>query len=72
MRVANGPGKLTQALAIDTNCDGYDMCGETPLLILEDAEYVLPEITFSSRVGISRATDLQWRFVIPGNPFVSR
>lgn len=67
----SGPGKLTQAMAIDRSCNGSSLfSGE---FHIEDAPE-LPEeaIGTSTRIGITRSRDLPWRKFIIGNPHVSR
>ncbi len=66
--LTNGPGKLCQAFHI-----GMELCGKPvggPLKIYHEMES--PPVQRSRRIGISKAKDLEWRFFIPGNPFVSR
>jgi len=60
--LANGPGKLCEALGITIEHDGLDLLdtGSTVHLLPGDA----PEVVMATpRVGISRATDRPWRFV---------
>jgi DNA-3-methyladenine glycosylase len=71
VELTNGPGKLCQALAIDRRHGGIDLCG--PLLFLADAPKLRALRT--PRVGIDYAgtwAERPWRFVVPGNPYVSR
>ena len=60
--VADGPGKLAQALGIDGTHDGTSVFdGPVQLLPrLGDA----PSIVATPRVGITRAQERQWRFVL--------
>ncbi len=71
--LTNGPGKMCQALDIDSHLYGYDVTqGEE--LWLEDPHETFP-IAVSARVNIDYAEeyrDKPWRFYIEGNPFVSR
>ncbi len=71
--LANGPGKLAQALGIfDTQLSGRSLGANT--LWLEAPEFPIraSEIISSPRIGISRGADTPWRFFIKDNPFVSR
>lgn len=63
--LADGPGKLCQALGIDGTHDGLDLFdpGAPIRLVLGDA---FTRHSIGSRVGITRATDLPWRFVARG------
>ena len=71
--LANGPGKLTQALGIkDTSLSGEKF---DPLSIyLEPPQKPIKaqDITTSPRIGIRRATDAPWRFYLKDNSFVSK
>lgn len=60
--LANGPGKLCQALGITLELNGTDLLAPSSVVRLEDGDP--PEIVMATpRVGISRATDLPWRFI---------
>lgn len=67
----NGPGKLTQAMAIESSCNGCSLLNEE--FFLEDApELPRTAIGTSTRIGISRSRELPWRRFITGNPYVSK
>lgn len=71
--LANGPGKLTQALGIDDRHRGLDLCvPDSPVLLLDDGTPPPPVPEAGPRVGISTAVDLPWRFSVPGEPHRSR
>ncbi|TVR87860.1 MAG: DNA-3-methyladenine glycosylase [Spirochaetaceae bacterium] len=63
--LCNGPGKLAQAFGITVERDNaHDLC-KGSLRILQPHGYELTaehELVESPRIGISRATDLNWRF----------
>ena len=65
----NGPGKLTQAMGIDSRHHGVDLCSG-PIYFASD-EKRKPKILTSSRVGITRAIDRPWRYFAADNRFVS-
>lgn len=67
--LCTGPGKLTQALGLDLAFDGHDMV-RSPLYILPGEP---PEtgIVATTRIGISRGTELPWRYLVEGDPNVS-
>jgi DNA-3-methyladenine glycosylase len=67
--LANGPGKLCLAMAIDKRLNGEDLLGESIYIL--DHEKPLT-IKRSPRIGIKAATEKPWRFFIAGNPFVSK
>ncbi len=67
----SGPGKLAQALAIDSGCNGKELFGHE--FFLENAPPLPPEmIGTSTRVGISRSRELPWRKFIRNNPNISK
>ncbi len=76
--LASGPAKLTQAMKIDKALYGVDMTRVGPLYIAAGppgdsplARAVIPVVA-TPRIGISKATDVLWRFVIEGSPYLSR
>jgi DNA-3-methyladenine glycosylase len=67
--LCSGPGKLCQALAITKEHDGLPL--DAPPFELRSRVEV-PEIVTARRIGITRATELSWRYLDAGSPFVSR
>jgi DNA-3-methyladenine glycosylase len=67
--LCSGPGKLCQALAITREHDGRPL--DAPPFQLEPRADV-PEIATGPRVGITRATELSWRYGLADSPFLSR
>lgn len=62
-RLADGPGKLCQALAIDRAVDGVRIRGST--LTLERGEAAAPEgVLVTPRIGITKAADWPLRFLL--------
>ena len=68
--LCRGPGRLCQAMAITKAHDGL-MMNQEPLWLGTPADFRSPRVAATPRVGISKATDLPWRFCIVDNPFVS-
>lgn len=66
----NGPAKLCQALAINKTMNGHNLV-ESPLRLRVQPE-VKKEVVTTTRVGISQAKDVPWRFYIKNSPYVSR
>ncbi len=64
-----GPGRLCQALAITKELDGARL-DRSPFAIY--APHEAPEILAVPRIGINRAEDRPWRFVVAGSRFLSR
>lgn len=67
--LCTGPGKLTRALGLDLGLDGHDMA-RSPLYVLP-GERLEEDILATTRIGISRGTDLPWRYLIDGDSDVS-
>lgn len=70
VKLANGPGKLTQALRISLKENGLPLFGG-PLAIC-DAENGHIQIVKTQRIGISAGKEHLFRFYIKDNLFVSR
>jgi DNA-3-methyladenine glycosylase len=68
-QLCSGPGKLCQALGITREHDGLAL--DVPPFRLEPRAEV-PEIVTGPRIGITRATDLSWRYMSAGSPYLSR
>lgn len=68
--LANGPGKLTSALAITLGHSGVDLTiGD--LTVRKGAPAPPGEIAVSPRIGISKAVDWPLRFFLRDNPYAS-
>ena len=71
-----GPGRLAQALGVDGSMNGSpvaaDIGGGRPgRLALLPRTAPVP-VAACPRIGISRAAELPWRFVLAGSPHLSR
>jgi DNA-3-methyladenine glycosylase len=71
VELTNGPGKLTQALAVSAENSGADLTQGRLVIAPPDAPRAV-EIQTGRRIGITRATDVPLRFWITGNRYVSR
>ena len=67
--LCSGPGKLCQALGITREHDGLAL--DVPPFRLEERVEV-PEIVAGPRIGITRGTELRWRYMNAGSPYLSR
>jgi DNA-3-methyladenine glycosylase len=67
--LASGPGRLCQALGVTKEHDGLPV-DRPPFDLRERTE--VPEIAVGVRIGITKATDLPWRYGLAGSPFLSR
>ncbi|WP_420454971.1 DNA-3-methyladenine glycosylase [Rubrivirga sp.] len=75
--LTNGPGKLTQAFGIAEAPDatrsrfhGADLT-TPPLFLAEGTPVADDAVETTSRIGLSRGIDLDYRFLVAGHPFVS-
>jgi DNA-3-methyladenine glycosylase len=77
LALTNGPAKLCAAMQIDRKLDGADLCDPaSPLLIAQnpDLDSFLAErrpIVTTTRVGITKAAHLPFRFYLANSAFVS-
>jgi DNA-3-methyladenine glycosylase len=71
--LCSGPARLAQAFGIDRGCDGADLV-TGPLRIVDDGTAPPDRPGVSTRVGLSagRGEDLAWRYLIAGDPNLSR
>lgn len=69
--LTNGPGKICEAFAFDRSHSGLDLTSDK-IFIIDGPSLKKSEIGVSKRIGISRSTELPWRFFIKGNKFLSR
>jgi DNA-3-methyladenine glycosylase len=70
--LTNGPGKLAQALHITKELYGADVTKEGPLNVSQGIDFSPESLCASSRIGISKAQEKEWRFYVCANPFVSK
>lgn len=70
LALCSGPGKLTQAMGITGRAHGRDLCSD-PAHGFHWSPAENLRIVESPRIGISKATELPWRFHLEGCPHVS-
>ena len=70
--LTNGPGKLCQALSITREQNGLNLTDSTQPLYLAADDFPKPKVKVTPRIGITKAAELKLRYLISGNPFVSR
>lgn len=68
-QLCSGPGKLCQALGVSREHDGLPI-DHAPFAFTPAARPA--DLAVGPRIGISRATDLPWRFGLAGSKFLSR
>jgi DNA-3-methyladenine glycosylase len=64
-RLADGPGKLCQAFAIDRSHDGTDLVVSAELFVADDGTRPPAEPLVGSRVGIRHGVEHPWRWRVP-------
>lgn len=69
--LTSGPGKLAKAYVIDKKMYGVDVTKRGELYVADDG-YVPKKIVATPRIGISKAEEKKWRFVVAGNEFLSK
>ncbi len=71
--LCSGPGKLTQALGIELEHNGLDLIGGPIVIRGRTAAWRDVEISVDTRIGITKATELPWRFCASArSKFLSR
>ncbi len=70
--LCSGPGKLTQALAVELEHNGTSLLDGPVRIEPPPAGTSAPELVAGPRIGITKATDLPWRFSQAGSRYVSR
>ena len=71
-RLCAGPGNLTQALGIALHHNGCDLARGSVRVSARPTAWSDVEISVSTRIGITKAPDLPWRFCAAGSRHVSR
>jgi DNA-3-methyladenine glycosylase len=75
-QLTSGPGRLCQALSIDRQLDGADLCAPQARLFLEADEPVSDDdVGVGPRINVrgdDNARNAPWRFYVKGNCYVSR
>ena len=68
-RLCAGPGRLCQALGIDSRLDGRSL-DQPPFELWRGDQPVT--VSAGPRIGISRGVETPWRFCLDGSRFLSR
>jgi DNA-3-methyladenine glycosylase len=71
-RLCSGPGKLTQALGISLGHNGCHLARGPVVISARPAAWRDVEVAVSTRIGITRALELPWRFCAAGSRYLSR
>jgi DNA-3-methyladenine glycosylase len=67
--LCSGPGRLCEALAVTREHDGLAL-DRAPFELRAGAHPV--EVRTAPRIGITRAAELPWRYVLAGSRYLSR
>ena len=70
--LCSGPGKLTQALDIELVHNGCDLAQGPVVFAPRPRARRDVEVVVDTRIGITKAAELPWRFLASGSRFVSR
>ena len=70
--LCSGPGKLTQALGIELVDNGCDLSLGPVVIGRRPRAWREAQVASSKRIGITKATDLEWRFCAVGSRCLSR
>jgi len=70
--LCSGPGKLTQALGVSLRENGCSLARGPVRIGPRQGDWLEPRVVLGTRIGISRAVDLPWRFCAADSPYVSR
>jgi len=70
--LCSGPGKLTEALGVSMAQNGSSLLRRPFTLAGPVPEWERASVVTGTRIGISKAAELPWRFCAAGSPFVSR
>lgn len=68
--LTNGPAKWCQALGVNLDLNGHDL-KQAPFRLIFQPNIPSANVTTTTRIGISKAKDVPWRFYITDNPYVS-
>ena len=71
IRLLSGPGKIGRAFGLTLEDNGRDFT-RGPLGLAAGSPVPDREVAVSPRIGISRAVDLPYRFVVRGSPSLSK
>jgi DNA-3-methyladenine glycosylase len=69
--LTNGPGKLCSALGITGSMSAKPL-QRKPLRVRQGERIPDNEVRVTTRIGITRAADWPMRWIVDGNPFVSK
>ena len=69
--LCSGPGRLCQALGVTHALNG-ERLDRKPFRVVPRSDEARHRVAESTRIGISKAREMPWRFVLDGSKFLSR
>jgi len=69
--LCSGPGKLTQALGVKLVENGGDLYNGPIRIRPRESAWLEPNVVQGTRIGITKAVELRWRFCVADNRYVS-
>lgn len=72
LELTNGPGKLTEALGIGLELNGVSLSDGPIQIEPRRASERAPDVVVGTRIGITKAVELEWRFCDATSKYVSR
>ena len=70
--LSSGPGKLTQALGVSLEANACDLAAGPVVVEAPPPGWGDVAVAVGTRIGITKAAELPWRFAVAGNRYVSR
>jgi DNA-3-methyladenine glycosylase len=70
--LCSGPGKLAKAFGVTGAQNGLDLVRGSDMHILEGRPVPRSRVSRTTRVGVTLGAERRWRFIVTGDPFVSR
>jgi DNA-3-methyladenine glycosylase len=72
LKLTSGPGRLAEAFGITRKRDNEkDLTDQKSDLFVADDGFPALEVQVTKRIGITKAVDHPWRYIVAGSPFVS-
>jgi len=70
--LCSGPGKLAKAFGVTGTQNGLDLVRSSDMHILAGPTIPRSRVSRTTRVGVTLGAEQRWRFIVTGDPFVSR
>ena len=70
--LCSGPGKLTQAMGIGPDCHMESIVAEVPDVVRGFYGKSSSKVVTDTRIGITKAADFEWRFLLKDSPYLSK